>query len=276
MEAAGLTDVGRLRKNNEDSYAIQGSLLVVADGMGGAAAGEIASSVAVKTIIDDLTGLSYSTDSKTAKKVRQVIEDADNEIKSRMGQNPELEGMGTTVVLSIHFDDRLLIANVGDSRAYMIKAVSGAKPQQAKGASMADANAQTAILEPISLDGNKKISRTISRISDDHSVVMDLVNSGVISEEDIRTHPLRNRITRCVGSLHGEGADITWHDVEDNDLLILCSDGLWEMVHEDIILAVATSSDTLDEACKRLIDAANDAGGADNITVITARFTKKK
>lgn len=275
MKTAGLSDVGQLRTNNEDNYTIEGSLLVVADGMGGAAGGEIASSIAVKTIPEKLKNISYTNDDEVADAVKQAIIDADIEIKNQTKENPDLKGMGTTVVLAIHFGSRFLIGNLGDSRAYLIsKSAAGSMSPAGITPSTADANAQTAILEPIDIDFVKKAPGAITRLSKDHSVVMDLVNSGVITEDDIRTHPLRNRITRCVGSLGDEGADVTWHDVNEDDILILCSDGLWELVHEDIILAVVSSSINLEEICKRLIDAANDAGGMDNITVIAAQFMK--
>lgn len=274
MESAGRTDVGRLRTNNEDNYALEPPLLIVADGMGGAAAGEIASSIAVRSIAESLAGMAYTSDDEIASTVKRAVMDADAEIKRETGINPDMLGMGTTIVLAIQFDNRIMIANVGDSRAYLITERNElTKSAPVHPASSVDANAQTAILQPIGLDTGKKVTSGITRISQDHSVVMDLVRSGVINEEDIRTHPLRNRITRCLGSIKDDGADVSWHDIHDHDVLILCSDGLWEMVHEDIMLAVTNSSDTMDEACRRLVDAANDAGGADNITVIAARFS---
>lgn len=271
IQAAGMSDVGRLRKNNEDNFAVEGSLLVVADGMGGAAAGEIASSIAVDILKKNLATVPNASDDEIAALVKKAIDDADAAIKKRTARNPETNGMGTTVVLALQIDDRILLANVGDSRAYLIST----RPKTPSGINAAiDANAQTAILQPISLDVIGKNMGSIKRVTEDHSIVMELVRNGVIAEEDIRTHPLRNRITRCLGSLREDSADITWIDPNENDVLILCSDGLWEMVHEDIILAVAHSSDSMEETCKRLIDAANDAGGADNITVIAARFQK--
>jgi len=275
MKAAGLSDVGRLRKNNEDSFAVEDSLLVVADGMGGAAAGEIASRIAVDTIIEKLKGIPYTSDDEVAETVRNAVTEADEKIKRETRLNRELDGMGTTIVLAIHFDERLLVANVGDSRAYLItNIVPGPDQSRGSGPSAVDANAQTAILQPVSMDEQKSPGE-IRRLSEDHSVVMDLVRSGVITEDEIRTHPLRNRITRCVGSFRGETADVTWHDVNENDILLLCSDGLWELVHEDIIFAVANSSLPMEELCKRLIEAANDAGGTDNITVVAAQFVRE-
>ncbi|MCD6308156.1 MAG: serine/threonine-protein phosphatase [Candidatus Latescibacteria bacterium] len=276
MNVAGKTDVGLLRTNNEDNFAIDGSLLIVADGMGGAVAGEVASSIAVSTISELLGDVQFTTDDETARKIDQAIKAADEEIKARIRIKPVLEGMGTTVVVLKHFGDRVLIGNIGDSRAYLISnSAAGAARSAPPSTSAADANAQTAILMPVDLDAPKKTAGSIRRITEDHSVVMDLVKSGVITEDEIRTHPLRNRITKCVGSLRKDATDTTWLDVHDNDVIIMCSDGLWELVHEDIILAVVSSSHSMEEACSRLIDAANDAGGLDNITVIAAQFIQK-
>ncbi|MBA7592700.1 Protein phosphatase PrpC [subsurface metagenome] len=104
---------------------------------------------------------------------------------------------------------------------------------------------------------------------------MQLVQSGVIEEKDIRTHPLRNRITKCLGSMNNQEADITWFDIEDGDVLLLCSDGLWEMIHDELIYAIISTSNDPANICKKLIDAANNAGGVDNITAIIAQFTKE-
>jgi len=275
MNVAGKTDVGRLRTNNEDKFAIDGSLLIVADGMGGAAAGEIASSIAVSTISKSLRDVQYTTDEEAADIIDQAIKAADEEIKAQTRIKPVLEGMGTTAVVLLHFGDRVLIGNIGDSRAYLISdSAAGAGRGASPGPSSTNANAQTAILMPIDIAAPKKSAGSIRRITEDHSVVMDLVKSGVITEDEIRTHPLRNRITKCVGSLRKDTTDTTWLDLHDKDVIIMCSDGLWELVHEDIILAVVSSSNNMEDACSRLIDAANDAGGLDNITVIAAQFTK--
>jgi protein phosphatase len=129
------------------------------------------------------------------------------------------------------------------------------------------------MLKKIDDSGQKPGHGSIRRLTDDHSVVMNLFIAGVITENEIRSHPLRNRITKCVGSLGDLEPDFLWYDLSDSETLILCSDGLWEMVHEDLILAVVKSSGKPEEMCRRLISAANDAGGQDNITVIAARFS---
>ncbi|MCE5250677.1 protein phosphatase 2C domain-containing protein [bacterium] len=278
MTTAGLTDTGMSRTNNEDTYLTDKSLLIVADGMGGAAAGEVASQLAVEEISKKLRGTVYVSDDQIRKAFNDAIWNADATIKERTRKNPDLRGMGTTIMAALHLGDRLLIGFVGDSRAYIVTQKNQDSPASSRpDVPKVDTNAATAILQKITDDfqPSSKEKGSIQRITNDHSVVMELVNSGVIQEDDIRTHPMRNRITRCVGNLTDKGPDFVWHTIANDDTLILCSDGLWEMIHEDLIFAIVKSSKTVEEMCKRLINAANDAGGADNITVITAQFKKQ-
>ena len=272
MKSAGLTDMGRIRSNNEDTFTIQGPLIIVADGMGGAAAGEVASTLAVRTITAALTGPRPDSDGDTVKVLHRAIRKADSQVRSAAVQNQEMSGMGTTVVGALHTGSRLLLFHVGDSRAYIIS--GGGDTSARTPPSRVDAGAATVMMKKFDDSAESFTSGGIRRLTEDHSVVMGLVRAGVITEEDIRSHPLRNRITRCIGSLGALEPDFQWYTIQDGDILILCSDGLWEMVHEDIILAVVKSSRTPEEACAKLINAANDAGGHDNITVITAMFTK--
>ena len=261
LKTAGLTDTGRYRSNNEDSYSIEGPVLVVADGMGGAAAGEVASSIAVDAITRKASKIKHSSDSRIGKAVSDAFMSADSEIRKRISKTPELRGMGTTAVLALPFGHHVMVANVGDSRVYHFPA---SRPVRA---TAPDANSKQ---NSESEEPQRRFS-AIYRVTTDHSVVMELVKAEIINEEDIRTHPLRNRITRCLGSCEA-GPDIQWLDVNDGDGLLLCSDGLWEMVHEDLILAIFNSSETPEEICRKLIDAANNGGGVDNITAIAAIF----
>ena len=137
----------------------------------------------------------------------------------------------------------------------------------------ADANAATGIMEAFdeNFSGNNK---QLSRLTLDHSVVMEMVEAGIIEEDDIRTHPMRNRITRCLGSTVNADPDFYWYTLKDGDTLLLCTDGLWEMIHEELMMAIFKSTTDLDELNHRLIKAANNSGGVDNITVVAARFTK--
>ncbi|MBN1292638.1 MAG: serine/threonine-protein phosphatase [Candidatus Latescibacteria bacterium] len=275
MKTAGLTDTGRTRTNNEDTFLIDDSLLIVADGMGGAAAGEVASSLAVNVIKRYMKDISYTSDKRITQHFEMAILKADSEIKKLTKEKPELSGMGTTIMSALHINERLLLGYVGDSRAYLITPVSNVRASKKGNEPKIDMNAETAVLKKIDDDYKPSEKKSIRRMTSDHSVVMDLVNSGVINEDEIRTHPLRNRITRCVGNLVGPGPDFIWHNITDGDTVILCSDGLWEMIYDDLILAIISSSTEPKEICKRLIDAANNAGGVDNITVIAAQFKKK-
>ena len=270
MISSGITDVGRARSNNEDFFLIDGPLLIVADGMGGAAAGEVASSLAVNTIASLLKDARAASEEKAADDMRRAILKADLQIREMAGKSRELTGMGTTVVAALHCGARLLVGFVGDSRAYI---VTGSDGRGETSSQSSNANAPTMMMKKIDEPGEKPDTGSIRRLTDDHSVVMNLVAAGVITENEIRSHPLRNRITKCLGSLGDLEPDFLWHDLRGGDTLILCSDGLWEMVHEDLILAVVKSSREPEEMCRRLISAANDAGGHDNITVIAARFS---
>jgi protein phosphatase len=271
MISFGLTDTGRTRSNNEDFFLIDGSLLIVADGMGGAAAGEVASSHAVKTIAFLLKDAGALSEEKVMEGMRQAILKADLQIHALAEKNREFAGMGTTVVAALHCGARLLIGFVGDSRAYIIS--GGSNSRRNASPSSSNTGAPTVMLKKITDSVEKPNPGIIRRLTDDHSVVMGLVAAGVISENEIRSHPLRNRITKCVGSLGDLEPDFLWYDIQEGDTLILCTDGLWEMVHEEFMLAVVKSSVKPEEMCRRLISAANDAGGQDNITVITARFS---
>jgi len=275
MKVSGQTDAGLVRKNNEDAFYVGDSLLIVADGMGGAAAGEVASNIAIKTIPGSLSGFSFTTDEEAVKALRDSIHKADSEIKSQVEENSSLTGMGTTVVTVLCLDSRILVGYVGDSRAYIISKPTAGTHEEKDGSPIIDATAETGVLQ--AYDGKKKDEKGegITRITNDHSVVMEMVNSGVILEEDIRTHPMRNRITRCLGAVGNSEPDFVWHDVSYGNTLVICSDGLWEMVHEELILAIVNSSKNPEDICKRLITAANNSGGSDNITVVTAMFEKE-
>ncbi len=271
MTSAGYTDTGRVRAGNEDAFLVREPLLIVADGMGGAAAGEVASSIAVRTVDSIVDGKVPASFEAAEDILRSAIREADERIRSVAEQNPKLSGMGTTVLAAFMVNERLVIGWVGDSRAYLI---TGRGDDGSKRGKQPPVNpeAQTVILKTIDPGTEPVSSPEISRVTDDHSVVMSLVQAGVITEKDIRTHPLRNRITRCVGSIGGQEPEFTTVTPRSGDVLILCSDGLWEMMHEDLILAVTSSTPDPDEMCRRLISAANDAGGHDNITVIAAIF----
>jgi PPM family protein phosphatase len=273
VKVSGMTDVGRVRDHNEDAFFVDNPLFIVADGMGGAAAGEVASSLAIKTISEDLSNFSFSNDSEAVNLLKKSIRKADEEIKSQMEKNESLHGMGTTLVLALRIDSRLLLGNVGDSRAYVISNPNSGDAKPSDTNFISNAAAETGVMPKFDMDKKEeKNAESIRRLTQDHSVVMEMVNSGVIEEKDIRTHPMRNRITRCLGSIGSSEPDFVWHEISRGDTILLCSDGLWEMVHEDLILAIINSSPDQEDACKRLITAANNSGGADNITAIAIKF----
>ncbi len=228
------TDVGRTRDHNEDSYAIGagdqterlGALLVVCDGMGGHAAGEVASRVAVETIVAD-----YYADSAEERPLalEQAFDHANEQIFAS-GQG----SMGTTGVAALLHHDALHIANVGDSRAYLIR------------------------------DGE------IRQVTRDHSFVSDQVAAGLITSEQARSSPHRNVITRALGYQPEVSVDLFRLPLQVGDLILLCSDGLHGLVSDDEIAEIASTYPP-DEAVDRLIDLANERGGPDNITVVIAR-----
>ncbi|HWQ13176.1 MAG TPA: Stp1/IreP family PP2C-type Ser/Thr phosphatase, partial [Roseiflexaceae bacterium] len=229
----GRTDVGRTRDHNEDDYGYGegaqverfGELLVVCDGMGGHAAGEVASHMGVETII----AAYYEDESEDrTQALRQAFEQANARIHAE-GRG----SMGTTGVAALLHLDALLIANVGDSRAYLIR------------------------------------NGTIRQISRDHSLVSEQVAAGVITADQARSLYYRNVITRALGYQPEVLVDLFRWPLQPGDVVVLCSDGLHGLVSDEEILQIA-SSEPLEEAVDRLVDLANERGGTDNITALIA------
>lgn len=239
IRIAWKTDTGRVRQNNEDSLLVDEDLgvLIVADGMGGHQGGEVASAMAVDTILSFLK--ESRTDVEGADQVGETIvkavQQAHEEICTRAADNPELNGMGTTVVLALCRDEDVHIAHVGDSRAYLIH------------------------------------GQEISQLTKDHSVVSEMLMSGQITPKEARRHPLRNVITRSLGSPDSAGPDVQCHNWEQGDYLLICSDGLTNMVKDpEIKKLVLKHASDVRAACEALVEEANANGGKDNITVILA------
>jgi len=260
MLVSGRTDTGRVRTNNEDAFAIDTQLqtLVLADGMGGLNAGEHASSESVRALLHSLRGeLRVSEES-----FRHAFDVANRRVFTLSCERPELANMGTTLVVwtflpgeSLQDNDpnrgeQCLIGNIGDSRAYRFR---GGKLEQ---------------------------------LTRDHSVVQQLVDEGLLDEEEARTAPNRNIITRAIGIEIEAKCVVTQHDVEAYDLYILCSDGLSDMLSDAEISAIVennveknidrnaeTKQRSLDDLADALIAAANNAGGFDNITVVVHQCT---
>ena len=238
MRIAAKTDVGKVRPNNQDSYAageFQNGVtwVVVCDGMGGYRGGNIASSAAVKTISERITN-SYR-ENMTSSSIKNLlvtsITNANFEIFDMAKANDELKGMGTTVVAALITKKAAYIAHAGDSRAYLIA------------------------------DGE------LRQVTKDHSVVQELVDSGEITREQAMDHPQKNLITRALGVEEILKVDFTVEDIKGDETLLICTDGLTNEVTEDEILRVL-SEKPFEEVADVLVDMANENGGNDNITAV--------
>ena len=243
IEIFGISDKGKIRSLNEDSYIIQGfknseskGFCVLADGMGGHNAGEVASLMAIKTISSALKE-TLKSDKNIPGVIVKAVKSANSEIYKVADENEEQRGMGTTAVVCVIADDQLYIGNVGDSRAYLLR-------------------------------GDE-----ILRITVDHSVVEELISIGSITREEAYSHPKRHVITRALGTDTDIEADIYEYTLKSGDTLILCSDGLTEMLKESEIRELTDRKEDIPNIVMSLVDKANENGGIDNITVIGARFS---
>ena len=237
MRACGKTDVGLRRHENQDTFAVeQGEKLLIAvvcDGMGGAEGGQIASSVAVETFMKEMRALIRAD--MTAEQLRELasfcVAKANTAVYQRALQDPAYQGMGTTLVSAVAEEKYAIVCNIGDSRAYLIR------------------------------------GGEITRITHDHSVVQTLVENGNITAEEARTHPNRNLITRALGVSANIVPEYNRCEIEEGDILLLCTDGLTNMVADDDIAQVLREVPFFD-ATSILVDRALQAGGQDNITVL--------
>lgn len=241
LEVFSQSDRGRLRKINEDcAYAsARDGLLIVADGMGGHAGGEVASAIAVRVIAKSLQGAfaehARIPDEEARRLLCEVCRRADEAIRERAVSDPALTGMGTTVVIALCREENIAIAHAGDSRAYLLRA------------------------------GRLRL------LTEDHTLVQQLVESGAISESAARRHNLRNVITRCLGGQDYEDPDVGFWSWSIGDVLLLCSDGLTGMLDDGEIQEILLSRGGLERCGRELIAAANERGGTDNISVALAR-----
>jgi protein phosphatase len=247
--AAAKTDVGRKRKENEDRFCLDPALglYVVADGMGGHAAGEVASRLAVETIQEwmekylsgadaALVGPAPVSASPEAGFLLSSIQLANRIILDAAKQRREYAGMGTTVVAVLAQRDNVVLAHVGDSRIYRVR------------------------------DGE------IAQVSRDHSFVQDQVDSGIISEAEAHQSQYRHMITRALGLKDTVEVDLTEQPAQVGDTLLLCSDGLSDLLDdEEILAAVREHAADLDRTCQVLVDRANAKGGDDNVTVLVVQ-----
>ncbi|HEV8358717.1 MAG TPA: Stp1/IreP family PP2C-type Ser/Thr phosphatase [Gemmatimonadales bacterium] len=237
ISCAGNTDVGVVRSGNEDSFLLdcaQG-LFIVADGMGGHAAGEVASEMAVRIIAEELGSLRGLPDGEAGARMRSAIRKANAAIFERTLAEHEKRGMGTTATVMVLFSRRYLIGQVGDSRAYLLR------------------------------EGE------LLQLTKDHSYVQEQVDAGLLTPEQARTHPYSNVITRCVGANEDVAPDVYFGNLEQNDRVLLASDGLTGMLEDDQLAKILTSEDNPESAVNRMIADANRRGGLDNITAIVVR-----
>jgi PPM family protein phosphatase len=224
--ATGLSHPGRRRRRNEDSWVCDPPLFAVADGMGGARGGQIASRLAA-------AALGSEADGTGQERVVALIQEANRRVYERGVEDSSASGMGTTITVALVDDGEVAIGHVGDSRAYLIR------------------------------DG------ALEQLTDDHSLVAELVRSGKLSPEEAETHPQRSVITRVLGTDPDVDVDTFSVPAQPGDLFMICSDGLTSMVGDDTILDVLRRRrDDLDAAAKELVASANRSGGEDNITVV--------
>ena len=261
VEVFGKTDLGRTRDHNEDRFLVadltrkthslqpdvrhhtigpRGTLLVVADGMGGAAAGELASEMATDAIYDHLVRTWNAereiTPQRFAYRLKEAVEAANASIHAHAKAHPEVRGMGTTTTAAGILNDHLYLTQVGDSRAYLIR---GGQAYQ---------------------------------ITKDQSLMQRLVEAGELTEEEAAQSERRNIILQALGPDPKVKVDLTHQEVRRGDVLVLCSDGLTGQVKKDEIAKIVTGTPDLSAACDKLIALANERGGPDNITVVVARF----
>jgi serine/threonine protein phosphatase PrpC len=224
------TDPGRQRSGNEDATFAHAPVFALADGMGGAQAGEVASAIVAETFERGLPA-----EGTAEERLAETVQQANREIHERQLAEHEHAGMGTTVTAAYIDEDSVVIANVGDSRGYLFR------------------------------DGE------LQRLTNDHSLVQELVTKGEITDEEALEHPQRSIITRALGPEAVVEVDTWSYPLRPGDVVMLCSDGLTDMIHERQVQQALAESPTLSAAADRLIDEANAAGGRDNITVVLFR-----
>ncbi|HEC12193.1 MAG TPA: Stp1/IreP family PP2C-type Ser/Thr phosphatase [Acidiferrobacteraceae bacterium] len=247
IEITGITDTGQVREHNEDSIATEPSigLAVLADGMGGHQAGEVASQIAVEAVTEKINRYidAREADSKEdensdshIEKLVQAVEDANTQILRIAEERPECRGMGATIVAAFFKDDRFSVAHLGDSRMYRLRGDS------------------------------------LKQITDDHSLVQELVRQGMLTPEEAQGSLNKNLITRALGIEDHVTPDINQGKIEEGDLYLLCSDGLTDVVNdEQIRQTLHNANGELEESASTLVNMANEAGGPDNISVILVR-----
>ena len=253
IEAYGLTDVGRRRKLNEDSFLVDHELglYAVCDGMGGHNAGEVASRMAADALASFIRKSAEDDEDMTwpfgfdeelslqANRLKTAIRLANASVFRAADNREDLSGMGTTLVAGLIRGDRLILGSAGDSRCYLLRAGE------------------------------------LRQLTRDDSWVSAAWAEGILTADEIERHPFRNVITKAVGAKDSLEVDIHEHTLQPGDIALICSDGLHAMIHDaDILRLLSPPPGSLEQAAKSLIDAANDAGGRDNVSVVLVRYTE--
>lgn len=245
MDLCGMTDVGRVRRDNQDSYAFRqldedAAVLVVCDGMGGAQSGSVASAVAVEAFsaaVEELCGNGCSDDPAVRQDIlSQACAAANQQVHELAESNQECRGMGTTLVGALILPGEAYVVNVGDSRCYLIHGAD------------------------------------IRQVTVDHSLVQMLVDRGEITPEEARTHPRKNIITRAVGVDSQVPCDLLRVEVSPGDRLLLCSDGLSNVLPDNVLAAESDSEADPERFARRLLDMTLQQGAPDNVTVVLAQI----
>jgi PPM family protein phosphatase len=232
--ASAVSDPGRKRRRNEDAYVVEPPLFAVADGMGGAQAGEVASRLAAAALKERGAGTGGE------RRIVALIQEANRRVYDRSHEDPNVSGMGTTMTVALVEDGQVAFGHVGDSRAYLIR------------------------------DGS------MEQLTEDHSLVAELMRSGKLSPAEAETHPQRSVITRALGTDPDVDVDTFTIAARTGDLFLLCSDGLTTMVPNETILdLVERHREDMDKALRALVSAANKGGGEDNITVVAFEIADK-
>ena len=236
------TDAGMIRENNEDAVAVDSltGLCILADGMGGYNAGEIASGMACAFIKSEMSRwLSQAGKNANAKEVKRALEicvqNANHSIFNAANSNPQYTGMGTTLVVGVFQGGRLTLGHIGDSRCYRLRGVD------------------------------------FQQITKDHSLLQEQIDAGLITPEQALSSSNKNLVTRALGVEDAVLLDVTEHRVEEGDLYMMCSDGLSDMVRDSALADIITADTGLEQKSKQLIAAANEGGGRDNISVVLIR-----
>lgn len=238
MQYAARTHIGLVRQLNEDSYAVEAGLrpygvAVVADGMGGHLAGEVASSLAIETVLTQLKNSSFEAETNDVSDLLvDAMQVANRIVHERASTSSGLSGMGTTLVVALFDEQEFYLGHIGDSRAYLF--------QQGE----------------------------LVQLTDDHTLVNELFKNGQLTEEEASAHPQRNIVTRAVGTDETVQADLHHRTWTEGDILLICSDGLTNMVRSDDLSDILSGSDRLEAKVDALIDRALAAGGHDNITAV--------